>query len=170
MKTLTLLFFALFVGQLTHAKPPQGGCRLSYHSDSAGRGIEGGFKSLNLRPNPLDENCYLQGVEEGNALPKNDRFCLSEFENGKTNGLQVSASTSGNECFNKGYIAGFALLGAAARAHDVQIVGLNCVNQYKQGFSDGLNDGAAKNQPTSNPGTSCYLTGFYDASQLGARL
>ena len=168
MKNLSLVLVSLLIGFNALAKPPHGLCRLSYHSDSAGRGIEAGFKGLNLRPSPLDESCYLQGVDEGAALPKGDQICNREFENGKQNGLNVSPYTTGTECFNKGYISGFALLGAAARAGETAIVGGVCVTQYKQGFKDGKQSGTAANQPNIQPEMSCYLTGFYDSAELGA--
>ena len=123
MKNLSLILVALLVGSYSHARAPQGHCRQSYHADSAGRGIEAGFKNLNLRPNPVDEECYSEGVDEGNSLPKGDQTCNAEFENGKQNGLQVSSNTTGTECFNKGYVAGFALLGVASRSSDSSTVG-----------------------------------------------
>ncbi len=165
MKSLILGFLMVLLASVANARAPQGHCRLSYHSDSAGRGIEAGFKGLNLRPDPVDENCYLQGVDEGSALPKNDSFCAREFENGKQSGLMVSNSSTGTECFNKGYIAGFALLGVAARASDSNTVGRNCVDQYRLGYSDGSQEKGPNNQPSSEPLSSCYLTGFYDSAK-----
>ncbi len=167
MKNLTFLIvlfsataFARQEG-LSHA--PHGLCRASFHSDSAGRGIEAGFKNLDLRPNPLDENCYDQGVVEGQTLPKNDSFCTSDFESGKQQGLDAGSDSSGSECYTKGYIAGFALLGVAARAGDASTVGSDCIADYQSGLSDGKN-GEGPNAMDSNRGSACYMTGFYDAS------
>ncbi len=166
MKNLSLILIALLIGSYSHARrAPQGGCRLSYHADSAGRGIEAGFKGLNLLPSPGDQGCYDQGVEEGNTLPKGDQLCNNEFESGKRNGMLMTATTDGTDCYNKGYMAGQALLGVASRASDAQTVGQACVDQYQKGLSDGRQN-AAPNQPESNPLTTCYFNGFYDASQL----
>jgi hypothetical protein len=175
MKKLNLSLALLLVSFAASARPtpemgfvraPQGLCRLSYHADSAGRGIEAGFKNLDLRPSPNDENCYLQGVDEGKTLAQNDSICRAEFENGKQAGLNASPDTTGTECFSKGLIAGGALLNVAARAGDSSVVGSECVAQYKLGLNDG-----SKNLPTqyidSPRGAACYSAGFYDASQLG---
>jgi hypothetical protein len=144
---------------------PHGLCRMSYHEDSAGRGLEAGFKNMNLRPKIVDENCYLQGVAEGSLLPKSETSCQEDFEAGKANGLQANSITIGRTCSSKGYIAGTALLHVAAREGNLNLVGQNCVDEYLRGVKDG-NETHITETGTDNVERECYLTGFYDASPL----
>ena len=161
---ISLLFLLLFIlGPSLSLSSPHGQCRLAYHADSSGRGIEAGFKGQDLRPTINDESCYQQGVAEGMLLPKEDSICQQDFEAGKENGLQANLLTLGTSCSTKGYIAGQALLHVGAREANSTLVGQNCIDEYKRGVTDGNNN----NVPTTSDdhlAAECYMTGFYDVS------
>ena len=163
MKTIVLSVFVMMTSTLAIAAPPQGGCRLSYHADSAGRGIEAGYFGTNQLPVPGDKACYDLGVAEGQALLQDhSQRCDAEFQDGKANGFAASGNAAGNDCYAKGYIAGFALLGVSARAGSAPSA---CVKEYRRGNYDGKN----ALPPTPLLGyqeNACYMTGLYDASQL----
>jgi hypothetical protein len=161
---ISLVYISLGASSTLHAAP-HGYCRKSYHEDSAGRGIEAGFKNQNLRPAIVDENCYQQGVAEGSLLPTSETSCKQDFEAGKANGLQANSTSLGTTCSSKGYIAGVALLHIAAREGQASLVGQICVDEYRRGLSDG-NANRVAETGTDNIERECYFTGFYDASPL----
>lgn len=165
LRILVPIFSLLLTFSVNVKAVPHGLCRMSYHEDSAGRGIEAGFKNLNLRPKIVDENCYQQGVAEGSLLPKSETSCKEDFEAGKVNGLEANSITIGTTCSSKGYIAGTALLHVAAREGNSRLVGQNCVDEYLRGVKDG-NETHVIETGTDNVERECYLTGFYDASPL----
>ncbi len=163
MKKICFSLFLLAFIPTAVIAAPHGFCRKGYHEDSAGRGIEAGFKSQNLRPNNVDEVCYQEGVQEGSLLPKEDPLCQEDFAAGKANGLNVNSTTLGTTCSAKGYIAGVALLHVAAREGNSSLVGENCVSEYQRGIKDG-NANSPPETSTDNVAAECYMTGFYDAS------
>lgn len=151
---LTFLIFSL--PALSKVLPA---CAQGYHADSAGRGIEAGFKGEDLRPSINDDYCYQLGVDEGKSIIGSDPSCPSDFTNGLAEGLHASA-TAGSACYAKGYIAGLANLHIGARERNATLVGQACVDAYARGATDRNLDSAGDFQETGRE-ADCYWAGFY---------
>ncbi len=154
---LFFLFFLAFEGvQAQRVKPP---CGRSFNADSAGRGIEKGFRNTGGPPVHLSQTCYNEGQSIGAELRSRDTSdqCSREFDSGFNNGFE-QLGYAGSECFNRGDEAGGAWLRSNARERNTAVVGNECVDEYNRGKSD----------KTSNPPSAirkivmCYETGFDD--------
>ena len=151
---LSLLFFSF--SALARVLPA---CAQGYHADSAGRGIEAGFKGEDLRPSINDDYCYQLGIDEGKSIIGSDSFCLSDFTNGLAEGLHASAQ-AGSSCFGKGYLAGLADLHIGAREGNATLVGQACVEEYVKGTADKKSAAGGDPQATGRE-ADCYWAGFY---------
>lgn len=151
---LSLLFFSFPV--LARVLPA---CAQGYHADSAGRGIEAGFKNEDLRPLINDDYCYQLGVDEGKSIVSSDPSCSSDFTNGLAEGLHASAQ-AGSACFDKGYLAGLANLHIGAREGNATLVGQACVDAYAKGSVDKKSEGGGETSATGRE-ADCYWAGFY---------
>lgn len=154
-----LLSLGFHVAQAQRVPSP---CGRSYKEDSAGRGIEHGFRGTGGRApqGQHDEACFRMGFKEGQDLKKQDPSdeCARDFNRGFNEGFQQDQQSAGSLCFAKGQVAGAAWLRSKARELAVGVVGSECVRHYQRG----------RNSNSHDPQISvlrlqvCYDTGFYD--------
>jgi len=140
-------------------------CGDTYHRDSYGRGLEAGFKVLDLRPRLLlDEGCYRLGFDAGTALrDEKQPDCDRLFHQGYLQGLQgkFEVRDSAGNCHNAGYEAGGAALDVWAREGEVARVGERCVHEHARGYQDASKQLAATGA-FEQPAWTCYMVGYMD--------
>ena len=148
--------------------PPWGStCGLSVHRDSYGKGVEAGFRGIQIRPRLVDEQCYLLGLQQGRLVASSQEIkfsCTEDFEQGRAQGLAAEIeSGSLSDCQNAGFAAGEAALDVGAREGDTALVGTECVEQYQAGSQDAGSSHYA-DRPFDSKLATCYITGFNDAT------
>jgi hypothetical protein len=146
-------------------------CQFSYRSDSYGRGLEAGFRGVDLRPDLVDEGCYQLGVERGHELLEGMGTlgigeCRRQFEAGLDHGFSLVFEIARSECYDAGYSAGSAKLRIGARRGDKRTVGAACVDEYQRGRGDSL--AGRVEDPLHDARLSfCYGAGYFDAPMDG---
>ena len=145
-------------------------CRFNYRYESFYLGAGLSFGEDVERPNINDEVCWQAGIRFGeNALnraieDRDEDDCYEAFDDGVEQGLEARQTDMEypQYCYDIGLKFGFSLLATGARDSFVDIVGEDCVEEYKKGYA-----AAMANRPiTVRPNTKlafCYRTGYRDA-------
>jgi hypothetical protein len=177
MKLLSFLT-RLSMGILLFSSPLlaqyQAPCGTSYHYDSYGLGMHHGFLGKDLGADGrmwFNPQCLQWGINEGARLKKaycgknpcQESSCYEKFKSGYNEGFKATGKILSEECSHQGYSAGRADLDYGAREGNKDLVGNECVKQYRQGVSDGKNL-LAGNPPSDQPQRSCYELGKFEYS------
>lgn len=154
-----------------------GSCSEGTSADSFGRGIEEAVleNSAALPTKYADAYCYQIGMkyahEQMASYEDGSDFCVEDFKDGRTEGLQAGTVNGGNACYALGYKAGQADLEIGARDGDASVVGQTCVDLYDQGAQD-YQAGRAMTKPGSASNAklaTCYSEGYIDGSLPAAK-
>ena len=116
-----------------------------------------------------DDRCFQLGVEYGERLAEEfadeRRDCDATYEDGIGQGLEagVQVIRDPSACSNAGYSVGRSLLSIHARDGRADLVGQECVDQYRRGLKDGR-ENRAPNLTLDNKLNACYMTGHDDGT------
>ncbi len=165
MKFSFLLGFVFIIqGDFAKAQRVWDPCARSFHEDSAGRGIEYGFRRTGGRPVNNSEACFQRGEKLGRELKSQDPSdgCVRDFDAGFREAFWQKGPSASTLCFGRGREAGAAWLRSNAREARDHVVGKDCVAQYKRGFMTSVYVPGS----LDTRGQTCYDTGFYDQAFL----
>ena len=125
MRAASLLLLVLGILPSIQAQAYDPWCSRGYRVDSYGRGIEAGFRSIDVRPNLADPFCYDLGIQRGKSLMTQPVIfdCEGDFDDAYQEGLKASSLSAGTACYNSGYLAGLSALRVGAREGRTDIAG-----------------------------------------------
>ncbi len=159
----------VFADEVTNPFSPA--CQYTYHKDSFGRGIKAFVLKADARVDTSldqnwDEGCYLLGQDWAKrTLADVDSMesCVSEFGEGRAEGLAAGNSTDGDSCFGLGLSAGAADRDIGAREWDQDLVGKDCVDAYTQGWETERKGGSDEGYDIEGDKLkACYGMGYFD--------
>lgn len=108
-------------------------CGRSFNEDSAGRGVEKGFRGTGGKPKHVNEVCYNEGFDRGQELRNKNKSlgCDSDFDDSFERGFKGLTDYLGSECSQLGFEAGRAMLRSSARERLSAKVGSDCIAAYE---------------------------------------